>query len=165
MILEICACTSWYWLCCLMFAIVFWVPTLYGVQVMIWMHFFWSLRMKHEGVWIQCNLRIYNKPNAIRPIWHCCLKLQTPFSQERTNVHPKMVKVLYTLMDETKDIICRPSLVWALSSAVVNQSNTALRKITKALRLDWGWKVYLPLRQASIYPTLQFISPPRSCDP
>jgi len=130
------------------------------------MHLFRSMRT----IWTQTT-RFKNfyqtKSHTVKlcSIWHCGLKLQTPYPQAWTNVHPKMVKVLPTLMDKTKDIICRPSLVWALSSASVNQSNTALRKITKALHLDWGWKVYLPLRQASIYPTLQFISPPCSCDP
>lgn len=77
------------------------------------------------------------------------------------------------LVDQTKDIICRPSLFLSVSLlGCAYQSNTAQGKKATLWYMCvcvcvWagGWKVCLPLRQASIYPFLQFISPPCLYDP
>lgn len=68
-------------------------------------------------------------------------------------------------MDQTKDMICRPSLFLSLPLlGSAYQSNTAQGKNphcgTCVCAWTKGWKVCLPLSQASIYPFLQFISPP-----
>lgn len=77
-------------------------------------------------------------------------------------------------MDQTKDIICRPSLFLSVSLSSALHTNPIQPKekkkshvVVRACVCVWakGWRVCLPLRQASIYPFLQFISPPCLYDP
>ena len=97
--------------------------------------------------------------------------------------HPPTNQPPPNLVDQTKDIICRPSLFLSVSLVgSAYQSNTAQGKKATQWYMCvcvndcvcvcvcvcvWagGWKVCLPLRQASIYPFLQFISPPCLYDP